>query len=87
MRVQALGAKATVERRYDGGVRHLAQQAKVQRHVVLVCPAVACFRDESRTIVHANDHGRAADRQDPCHCFDRLFALDALVDINRSVRG
>lgn len=47
MRVQAFVAKATVERFYEGIVRRFARSTEVQRHAILVRPAVECFRDES----------------------------------------
>ncbi len=45
--VQALVAKATVERLYKGVVGGLARSTEVQRHAVLVRPTVECFRVES----------------------------------------
>jgi hypothetical protein len=61
MGVQALVAKTAVERLYEGIVAGFTRPAEVQRHAVLVRPAVECFRDELRPIVHANGLGRAAD--------------------------
>ena len=83
MCAQALVAEATVERLYEGIVGGLARSAGIQRHAVLVRSAVERLRDELRSIVHVNGLGRAADRRDPCHRLDYLFALDALVDVDR----
>ena len=81
--VQALVAKATVERFYERIVGWFARSAEIQRHAVLVRPAVERLRDELWPIVHANGLGRAADRRDPCHRLDHLLALDPLVDVDR----
>ena len=83
MCVQALVPKAIVERFHERVVSGFARPAEVQRYAVLIGSAVECFRDELRPIVHTNGLRPAADRRDPPHRFDRLLALDPLVDVDR----
>lgn len=78
MAVQTFVPQAAVERYQKSIVRRLARPTEVERHAVLVHPAVKRLRDELKSVVYPDALGRSSRHSDPCHRLDHLLALDPL---------
>src|SRR5262245_64523148 len=83
MRIQALFAQPAIERLDKGVVDRTARSAEVERHLVLVGPAVESVRRELWAVVDANALGCTAASDDCLQDTGDLFAGDALVDLDR----
>jgi hypothetical protein len=68
---------------YNIRVGGLAWPREVERHPILVSPAVQRLRDKLGSIIQPDRLGCASDRCDPVRRLYHLFALDALIDVDR----
>ena len=79
MGVEALLAQSSVERLHERVVDRLAWPAEVERHAMLVGPAIERVRHELRAVVDPDPLGRAAHGNDSIERIGDLLAGDALV--------
>jgi hypothetical protein len=77
--VEALLAQSSVERLHERVVDRLAWPAEVERHAMLVGPAIERVRHELRAVVDPDPLGRAAHGNDGIERIGDLLAGDALV--------